>query len=62
MLNEIVLMLIGALGGLSMGIIGVGAGILTIPLLILFGPKFKNSHRLCFNYVFSGPDPCRYFI
>ena len=37
MLNEIVLMLIGALGGLSMGIIGVGAGILTIPLLILFG-------------------------
>ena len=43
MLNEIVLMLIGALGGLSMGIIGVGAGILTIPLLILFGLNLRTA-------------------
>ena len=43
MLNEIVLMLIGALGGLSMGIIGVGAGILTIPSLILFGLNLRTA-------------------
>ena len=43
MLNEIILMLIGALGGLSMGIIGVGAGIITIPLLILFGLNLRTA-------------------
>jgi uncharacterized membrane protein YfcA len=43
MFNEMILMLIGGLGGLSMGIIGVGAGIITIPLLILFGLNLRTA-------------------
>lgn len=43
MLNEFNLLLIGVLGGLSMGIIGIGAGIITIPLLVLSGLNLRTA-------------------
>ena len=36
-LHYIIYFLIGAISGISMGIIGVGAGMLTIPLLLYTG-------------------------
>lgn len=43
MLNELNLLLIGGLGGFSMGIIGIGAGIITIPLLVLSGLNLRTA-------------------
>jgi uncharacterized membrane protein YfcA len=42
-LRMILYFLIGALSGISMGIVGVGAGMLTIPLLIYSGLTLKES-------------------
>ena len=42
-LHAFIYFLIGALSGLSMGIVGVGAGMLTIPLLIYTGLTIKQS-------------------
>jgi len=42
-LHYILYFLIGALSGISMGIVGVGAGMLTIPLLIYTGLTIKES-------------------
>ena len=42
-LRMILYFLIGALSGVSMGIVGVGAGMLTIPLLIYSGLTLKES-------------------
>jgi uncharacterized membrane protein YfcA len=39
----IIYFLIGALSGISMGIVGVGAGMLTIPLLIYSGLTLQES-------------------
>tara|TARA_Y100000992_G_scaffold187207_1_gene126700 strand:+ start:1535 stop:1918 length:384 start_codon:yes stop_codon:yes gene_type:complete len=43
MLIEIIYIIIGTLAGLSMGIIGVGAGIITIPLLIYSGMNIRTA-------------------
>ena len=43
MLNEIVYIIIGIIAGLSMGTIGVGAGIITIPLLIYSGMNIRTA-------------------
>ena len=43
MLVEIIYIIIGTLAGLSMGIIGVGAGIITIPLLIYSGMNIRTA-------------------
>jgi len=42
-LHYILYFLIGTLSGISMGIVGVGAGMLTIPLLIYTGLTIKES-------------------
>ena len=42
-LRMILYFLIGALSGISMGIVGVGAGMLTIPLLIYSGLSLQES-------------------
>ena len=42
-LHYIIYFLIGAISGISMGIVGVGAGMLTIPLLIYTGLTIKQS-------------------
>ena len=42
-LRMILYFLIGAVSGVSMGIVGVGAGMLTIPLLIYSGLTLKES-------------------
>tara|TARA_B100000282_G_C31732291_1_gene491597 strand:- start:1382 stop:1792 length:411 start_codon:yes stop_codon:yes gene_type:complete len=39
----IIYFLIGALSGISMGVVGVGAGMLTIPLLIYSGLTLQES-------------------
>ena len=43
MLIEIIYIIIGTLAGLSMGIIGIGAGIITIPLLIYSGMNIRTA-------------------
>ena len=43
MLKELIYILIGSIAGVSMGIIGVGAGIITIPLLIYSGMNIKTA-------------------
>ena len=43
MLVEIIYIIIGTLAGLSMGIIGIGAGIITIPLLIYSGMNIRTA-------------------
>ena len=43
LLRMILYFLIGALSGISMGIVGVGAGMLTIPLLIYSGLSLQES-------------------
>jgi len=43
MFKEIIYILIGSIAGLSMGIIGVGAGIITIPLLIYSGMNIRTA-------------------
>ena len=52
-LRMILYFLIGALSGVSMGIVGVGAGMLTIPLLIYSGLTLKESVGILFNYATS---------
>ena len=42
-IRMILYFLIGALSGISMGIVGVGAGMLTIPLLIYSGLTLQES-------------------
>ena len=42
-IRMILYFLIGALSGISMGIVGVGAGMLTIPLLIYSGLSLQES-------------------
>ena len=42
-LHYLIYFLIGTISGLSMGIVGVGAGMLTIPLLIYSGLTMKQS-------------------
>ena len=42
----IILSLIGILSGLSMGSIGIGAGLVTVPLLILYGIDIKKAIAL----------------
>lgn len=42
-LHYLIYFLIGTISGLSMGIVGVGAGMLTIPLLIYTGLTMKQS-------------------
>ena len=42
-IRMIIYFLIGALSGISMGIVGVGAGMLTIPLLIYTGLTLQES-------------------
>ena len=42
-LHYLIYFLIGAISGVSMGIVGVGAGMLTIPLLIYSGLTMKQS-------------------
>lgn len=42
-IQMIIYFLIGALSGISMGIVGVGAGMLTIPLLIYSGLTLQES-------------------
>jgi len=42
----IILSLIGILCGLSMGSIGIGAGLVTVPLLILYGIDIKTAVAL----------------
>lgn len=42
-LQYLIYFLIGTISGLSMGIVGVGAGMLTIPLLIYTGLTMKES-------------------
>lgn len=42
----IILSLIGILCGLSMGSIGIGAGLVTVPLLILYGINIKTAIAL----------------
>ena len=42
-LRMILYFLIGALSGISMGIVGVGAGMLTIPLLLYSGLTLQES-------------------
>lgn len=42
----IILSLIGILCGLSMGSIGIGAGLVTVPLLILYGINIKTTIAL----------------
>ena len=43
MWRELVYILIGCIAGLSMGTIGVGAGIITIPLLIYSGMNIRTA-------------------
>ena len=43
MMEYILYTLIGALSGISMGTIGIGAGIITIPLLILTGMDMNTA-------------------
>lgn len=43
MIKEIMYILIGSIAGLFMGIIGVGAGIITIPLLIYSGMNIRTA-------------------
>ena len=42
-IQMIIYFLIGALSGVSMGIVGVGAGMLTVPLLIYSGLTLQES-------------------
>ncbi len=42
-IRMIIYFLIGALSGISMGVVGVGAGMLTIPLLIYSGLTLQES-------------------
>tara|TARA_A100001015_G_C14706265_1_gene600274 strand:- start:257 stop:631 length:375 start_codon:yes stop_codon:yes gene_type:complete len=42
----IILSLIGIFSGLSMGSIGIGAGLVTVPLLILYGINIKTAIAL----------------
>ena len=42
----IILSLIGILCGLSMGSIGIGAGLVTVPLLIIYGINIKTAIAL----------------
>ena len=42
----IILSLIGISAGLSMGSLGIGAGLVTVPLLILYGINFKTAIAL----------------
>lgn len=42
----IILSLIGILCGLSMGSIGIGAGLVTVPLLIIYGINIKRAIAL----------------
>jgi len=42
----IILSLIGILSGLSMGSIGIGAGLITVPLLIIYGINIKTAIAL----------------
>ena len=37
MLKELIYILIGSITGISMGIIGIGAGLISLPLLIYSG-------------------------
>lgn len=43
MLKEFIYILIGCIAGLSMGTIGVGAGIITIPMLIYSGMNIRTA-------------------
>lgn len=43
LLHYLIYFLIGALSGVSMGIVGVGAGMITIPLLIYSGLTIKQA-------------------
>jgi hypothetical protein len=43
MLKELIYILIGSITGISMGIIGIGAGLISMPLLIYSGLSIKQS-------------------
>lgn len=43
MINSIIYLFIGGLAGISMGTIGVGAGLITIPLLIMNGLNINQA-------------------
>lgn len=43
MINELIYVIIGLIAGLAMGTIGIGAGVITIPLLIYAGMNIRTA-------------------